>query len=744
MKFFFFIIFFSFFSFYASSKNLIIKGNLKLTLLDIQQLTSIDLEKNNFNSDDLDTIIKDLFVSNLIHNVTYEENDESYIIFIDENRIIENIFINGNIEIRDEFIIEFINSKINYPVSRNEILNDIKIIETIYLSKGFTSALVNVKYERYSDDRINLIFDINEGQKEKISSINFIGNSFFSDSFLSSNINTKPIRTFNIFANGSNFTSDLLDFDVNKLLNLYKDSGFFDVMISYQIDQRSLSNNVLTFVIEEGKRYKIKKVNFKLKDILLNNKDFISLKLKFEKDLENEDFNYNSILFTDFLDRTNTLLDNLNLTQFNLDLDVDVIDGDIYLNFFQLDSQPIQVQNITIEGNSITKDKTLRSKILIEPGDNYSQFKIDQSKIFLSRYPYVNNVVVKESLSNNKKDLFFEINENKKTGNILFGGQADADTGLGLQLSIEDKNLFGYGNSLKSNFAVNSEDLKFSIKYTRYPISNPYLTDTISIFNQENDFSSVYGYKVKKQGIGYSIGYKENDKLSFGYGINYENLKGHDPSDNTKNYINENIATFDNFELDFRVTYNTTNDLFYPTNGLYNNLNFTLSPDTISDSPYYKFIITNKNYFNIPKRNDYIFLSNNIGIAESLKNNLKTNYAFSLGGTNFKGFDYRGVGKYDGNYYLGGNKYFSSTLGYGSSFIFDKKDNINFRIFYTVGSVWDSDYSTDTDFETRSSYGLSFDFITAIGPISLSYAVPHVKKDTDNTRNFTFSIGNTF
>lgn len=744
MKLFFLTISFFLFSFITNGKELLIDGNQKLSLLDIQELTTIDITKKNLNSDDLDTIIKDLYNSKLIHSLTFEENDQNYLIFINENRIIENIFINGNIEIKDEVILKFIKSKINYPVSKNDILKDIDIIKTIYLSKGFIDTIVNAKYERYSDDRVNLIFSVNEGSKEKFTFIDFIGNTSFSDSFLTSLINTKSVKFFNFFTQGSNLTPDLIKFDINKLLNFYKDLGFFDVKITYQINKLSFSNNSLTFIIEEGDRYKVKKINYKLKNLLTNNADFIALRLKFESDLEKKNYNYNSELFSNFVNQTQILLDSLNLSHINLDLDLDIIDNSVNLTFFQNDKQPVQIQSISIEGNSITKDKTLRSKILIEPGDNFSKFKIEQSKKFLSRYPYVNEVVVKEQSSNNKKDLIFEVNENKKTGNILFGAQADADVGLGLQFSIEDKNMFGNGNSLNSNFSINSEDLKFSINYTRYPISNPYLTDTFSIFNQENDLSSSYGYKVKKQGLGYSIGYKENNQLSFNYGINYENLKGHTPSDTSKEFINENISTFDNVELSFRITYDTTNDIFYPTNGLFNNLNFTLSPNALSDSPYYKFIITNKNYFNFDRSNDYIFLSNKIGLTESLKGNLKTNYSFGLGGTNFKGFDYRGIGKYDGTYYLGGNKFFTSTLGYGTSFIFDQKDNINFRLFYTTGSIWDNDYSSDTDFDIRSSYGLSFDVITAVGPISLTYALPHIKKDTDNTRNFTFSIGNTF
>ena len=75
------------------------------------------------------------------------------------------------------------------------------------------------------------------------------------------------------------------------------------------------------------------------------------------------------------------------------------------------------------------------------------------------------------------------------------------------------------------------------------------------------------------------------------------------------------------------------------------------------------------------------FLNNNYGYAKSLNSKLKTINAFGLGGLNFKGFDYKGIGPYDGNIYLGGNEYFTSTIGYGSSFIFDDKDNINIKFF---------------------------------------------------------------
>ena len=118
--------------------------------------------------------------------------------------------------------------------------------------------------------------------------------------------------------------------------------------------------------------------------------------------------------------------------------------------------------------------------------------------------------------------------------------------------------------------------------------------------------------------------------------------------------------------------------------------------------------------------------------------------AFSLGGLNFKGFDYRGIGTKVDGIYIGGNKFFTSTIGYGGSFIFDDKDNINTKLFYSLGSIWDSDYTNNNDLDLRSSLGLSFDILTAIGPISFSYAIPVDKNKNDRTSNFNFSIGTSF
>ena len=217
-------------------------------------------------------------------------------------------------------------------------------------------------------------------------------------------------------------------------------------------------------------------------------------------------------------------------------------------------------------------------------------------------------------------------------------------------------------------------------------------------------------------------------------------MRGHSAS-KQNNFVTDNIGNFQNIIFRFGIDYDTTNDFLYPTNGMRNNFSLEFSPDELSDDKYIKSTLSSSIYFEQTNKN-FLFFINNLGSAESFSGNLKTKNTYSLGGLNFKGFNYKGIGPFSDDIYLGGNKFFTSSIGYGGTFLFDKKDNINVKLFATTGSVWDSDYSNN-DFELRSSIGLSMDFLTVI-PISISYAVPIQKEDSDKSRKFNFTIGTSF
>ena len=738
----FLIIFLSFISFNLFANNLDIKGLSKLTLDDLQTQTSIDLYKSFYTEDDINLLIKELYTSELIFDIKYNNENNKFNLIIEENKLVENIFINGNTRIDDDLIINNIVTKISKFISKESIKEDIKIIKSIYLMKGFNYVNITASTEKYSEDRINLIFEITENQQSQIDRIKFKGNDTFSDRYLLSLINSKANNFYNIFSAGSNLNLTNFDFDVNKIKTFYKQKGFFDVDVNFSINETISNKYTLIFYVLEGERlviddFEIDNSDSNLSKLISN--DFENLKNEFSKN----NFFYDQFIVDDFLSKINKVL--IENNQFNISFNANLAINNEFkkLIFKQNLIKPSTVNKINIIGNEITKDKTIRSKLSFEPGDYFNSNSIDTSKKNLLKFKYINEVDIKTEKINETSDVTVIINENKKTGQFLAGGTFSGDIGAGATLAINDNNIFGTGNIVDAKISVNQENVLFNTTYTQFPTSTSNIMNKYSIFNLETDLSKSFGFKKDEYGFRYSINFEHNEMFDIKSGVSYKKSERHSPKKSIDS-ISDNIGDYDIYTLNLSLLQNNTNDFLYPTNGLSNSLHFEYSPKDISDDSFYKIILKSDIYRQFKNSNRFLFFSNDFGLADSLEGKLSTVNAFSLGGLNFKGFDYRGVGPKQNNIYLGGNKFFTSTIGYGGSFLFDDNDNINTKIFYSMGSIWDSDYSNDNEFDTRSSLGVSFDVLTAVGPISLSYAVPIEKNNKDVTNEFNFSIGTSF
>tara|TARA_B100000989_G_scaffold62283_1_gene42976 strand:- start:1272 stop:3518 length:2247 start_codon:yes stop_codon:yes gene_type:complete len=738
---FFFLVFILFY-YHSNASNLNIVGLSKLNFDDLQALTSVDLKNDNLSDIEINKIIIDFYKSDLIYDVKLSKNGNSFLLSIDENKLVENIYINGNVRIKDELIIQNLIVKENTFINKTNISKDINLIQNIYKSKGFKNASVSVSTEKYTDDRVNLIYSISEGNQAKISRIIFLGNESYSDKYLSSLINSKSLSYYNLFTSGSNMNTDNFVFDLIKLINFYKSKGFFDVKINYNISESTANTFLLSFFINEGVRVKINDITFDKENPLFD-KNFYDFKEIFFNKLNKNNFFYDGELIDDLLSKLNKSLLKKNIFNSTFESSITSHDNSYNLNIFVKNSKPEIINSITIYGNNITKDQTIRSKLDFQPGDYFNLNTLDINKKKLLRFKYINNIDISKSNNDGKADIIIDIDENKQTGQLMAAGTYSRDVGAGLSLGIKDSNLLGTGNNLDTNFLINEESTRFKISITQYPISSPNISNRFSIFNTETDLKNSFGFKAEELGAGYSLNFEYDEKIDISTGLSYKNSNRNSPLKSTSS-INDNIGKFDIYTFDLSIIYNTTNDFLYPTNGALNSIYFEFSPEDISDDSYYKILLRSELYRKSKNSDRFVFLSNKFGFAEATNNKLKTTHAFSLGGLNFKGYDYRGIGPKVDGIYLGGNKFFTTTIGIGGSFLFDEKDNISTKLFYSLGSVWDSDYTTQNELDLRSSVGISFDFLTALGPLSFSYAIPIEKNDTDRSREFNFTIGTSF
>ncbi|MFL2533582.1 MAG: outer membrane protein assembly factor BamA [Alphaproteobacteria bacterium] len=724
------------------SQEIIFKGLNKLNTDDLETLTDIDFINKTLTSSEVSILIKDFYNSDLIYDLSVITKNDKIVITIDESKIIKNIFFNGNRAFNDADLEKVLKSKKNFLLNKDFISKDLKLIRNLYLSRGFNNFNINANTESFSNTNVNLILDFNEGNQSQITKISFAGNKYFSDRYLNDLIKSRSLNFYNFLSSGSNFNRELFEFDLNIIKSKYNDNGFFNAVVNYELIETSLGKYHLKFYINESERAKLSGIKYDLKVSDKFDK-FIKIAEKFSEDFLKNDNYYNFDLTNNFIDQVNDILIYNNIINYEFTGKIIEEDSKLILYFTEDEVNPIIINKIEFRGNSITKDKTLRSKLPFLPGDYVKKSQLKKTTRKLNNLPFINNVNIEQNVNDNISDLTITIDENKKTGSVLAAASFSGDTGAGFSVGLKDYNILGTGNEINSSFNLNTEQTRFDIKYSEYPLLNPNLRNDYLVFNQDQDYTDSFGYKTSNIGFGYNLNFRYNENTNLSSGFKISSTEGHSPINNSL-AVTDNIGSFEQLSLNMGILYDTTNDILYPTNGVMNKISAEVSPSEISDYSYFILRFSNDIYLKNKNSNNFFFISNDIGLAESPDGNLKTINAFSLGGLNFKGFDYRGIGQKENNVYLGGNKFYTSTIGYGGLFIFDKKDNLNFRTFYTMGSLWDNDYSSNDNIFHRSSIGVSLDILTPVFPLSLTYAIPLEKKSSDITREFNFSLGTSF
>ena len=729
------------------AKPIKFEGLSRLSQNDLQALTDYQLSDDNFTNKSVNEIVKSFLNSKLFYDIELIENTDYFLLSFTENYLIKNIYINNNIRLEDETLFTVLTSKSETFLDKNLIISDIKSLKNSYLSIGFKDVSVTSKIENLNSSHVNLIFDINENKPFKIRYVDFLGNLHFSDRYLRGIINSKPVKSFNFFTTGSNFNEALIQFDLTKLKSLYVDSGYNNVRINYRLEKNN-DDFVLKFIIDENNRSSVS--NITIEDTFSNIEftNFINKTLdKLKYEISENDNYYDKNRLDKYLKKLNKnlLANNLDEKLYRYKLSNNK-NNTVDISYFLFESEKFVINRINIYGNSITKDKTIRSRLSFQPGDIiFSKDFLNENKQTLNNEKFItatNIDLIK--LEESKVDVDVEITENQKTGNLFLAGGYNQDLGVGFSLGISDDNILGSGNKIDSSLGFSSDSILFDVGVTQKPILNPNITFRYNIFNNENDYKDSFGYKSKTLGLGLGVKSYLNKNISNSFSFKLSSNENYD-SKNSALSITDNIGKFNKFSISYSIANNTLNNDIYPTNGTLNSINIELAPEIFSDINYYRVSVKNNFYFKQKNSESNFFALSSFDLVDTLNGDrLKTVDALSLGGRNFKGFDFRGIGPKDNlSNYLGGKKRYTLSIGHTSTFLFDKKDNILFSNYFSVGSLWDNDYKND-DHKLRASFTSAFDVLTPIGPLTLSYSIPIAKEQNDKTNNVSFSIGTTF
>jgi outer membrane protein insertion porin family len=730
-----------------NAKSLIIENNKRLTFNDINNLTTFDLKSKNISDDDLNLIVKEIVSSDLISSVDTSFDLDNFYMTIVESLFINEIFINGNVKLKDMDILNNIPIKNNSFLDNNKFISTSKIIQNLYSSIGQKNVIINYYLEVFNDNSFNLIYEVDESSENYISNIFINGNSFISNKFIKSTLTIKEKKFFTLLSTSNFIDQNKIDNNLKKLYSVYVNNGFLDVLINYEIKNKN-NKILLSLFINEGTRYRINDINFIsnneiIKPLFISNKD------KIDKLLKNKFYNTDDIY--SFSNNFNDELFANNNPNLSIDHSYTLIDkNSVDVNFFASESQPISINKISFFGNEITRDLTLRKQIFIKPGDFYNKQKIQKSINNLIRKPYIDNAtIVSNEHSDNSVNIDISITEKVKTGNFKLGAGYSAQGGIATAVGLSDANLYGSGNKLDADATISNKSLYFDLKYNKFYLGNYSVDNTYRIFNNEEDLKTDYGYKRSSIGADFTIKipYKYNISKDefFTFSSGFEASDIHDLTSLATFSVVQNSGKSNNFYFNSGYVNDTSNDVFNPTRGKIHKTLISLSPSGLSDDDYIRITTENNFYFNPNNNNNSFFILSKLGLASGLSNKIKTKDSFTLGG-DFKGFQYSGIGPRDSSSnYLGGTKMYQLTVGYAFPFIFDNSDTFIIRYFGTLGSLFGSEYASSFDSKKpRLSLGASMDVMTPIGPLSFSLASPIVKNLKDKTQSYDFTIGSTF
>ncbi len=727
-------------SYSSETINYSIEGNKRIS--DETILNIIDFKKGKkYNIDDLNKFQKKLFNTNYFSNVSIKISKNKINIEVEENPIIDFFFIDGVInKKREDFLYE------NLALGQNKIFSDallkkdIEKIKDIYQDSGYFDVVVDTDISKISGNALNVVINIKRKNKYKINRIYFIGDKKFKSSTLSDVISSTEDGWWKFLGSSSLVNKKQIEFDKKLLKTFYLNSGYYDVQISSS-DVNFIGTNQadVIFSINSGNKYYFSKFvildndkNLNLKNIKELNK-LVSKKLKgtFSKkklddinNILNEYLRNKKIEFVTFFNKINKISEDK--------LDVE----------FRFVKKPRKFVNlINISGNTITEESVIRRNLLLSEGDSFLDYKVAKSIDKVKSLRIFKNVKFETVNSGDEKiDLNITVEE-QPTGSVS-AGVGVGSSGSTISSSIVEKNLFGKGIIIDSNVSIGTEKISGNVGFSIPDFMNTDNLFNYNIFALSTDYTNS-GYESKKIGnvLATRFNIYENVSLKTGFAIDLDSIDTNPSASNLYKSREGDYLTYKGF---YNIVNDRRNSGFQPTKGYRLGFGQGLAMPG-SDITYLENNINGVVYHSIS--NDYVVsLKSGLNTINSLDNNdVKLSDRKFLRQTKLRGFENYGVGPKDGSDHIGGN--YSAYASLSTTIPNPIPDSWNAKsiLFLDTGNVWGVDFNDSIDSnKLRSSAGISLEWVSPLGPLSITLSENISKADGDLEESFSFQIGSNF
>jgi len=739
----------------AADKRVEVRGNERLEASEVTSRINLASLKK-YSDASVAEALKKLYESDLFAEVKIYKINDQIIIEVKENPIISEVKFVGNKKLEDEALQAEVSLKKREIFSKAKLENDLKRINDIYLKSGRFLTQIDPKIIQKSQNRIELIFDITEGPKAKIGSIYFVGNQAFSDEDLNAEISTKESKWWKFLSSSDTYDSDRMEFDKEKLRRFYTANGYADFAVVSAVAQISPQKDsfFMTFLLEEGIKYDFGEIN------IVNHVEKFDSSVLEKEILIKKGKLYNADLMEKTIERMVEVMSEKSYAFANIEpvLKRNREEKIIDIDFVIRETPRIYINQIHISGNTRTMDEVIRRELRLRDGDPYNQTKINRSKQRLENLGFFEKVDFKTKRlgDSDKVDLDIEVKE-KKTGEINLGIGYSTVNKVTANAGVRERNLFGTGQELGVNVQKSFINSSYELNYTKPYFMGRAIDVGFDIFQYQMQKRYSFAYDQQSQGITFRGNYSITEFL--GHQLRYSySTQDIGSIDSTASFsIRALQGSYATSSIGHSLIYDKRDNRLNPKKGYY----FSLSQDYAGVGGDIKNLRHEGSAgLYVPTfSNDFIFKALvRGGSVKGIGQDVRSNNGFFLGGNNFRGFQYAGMGPRTknasgsavGGDIIGGKTYYVGTLEYTFPLGLPKELGINGILFTDNGTVKGVDPKSRAGADIadsgalRSSYGLSIAWASPMGPIRLDFAKVAKKQEYDQTQNFRFSFGTTF
>lgn len=695
-----------------------------------------------YSPDSLRKDLKTVFSMGYFDNVEIEVNDsptgKEVIFRVQEKPLISAISFAGIDELSETDVRDAANIQPNTILNPAKLNDAIKRIKELYKSKGFYNLQAQAKLSYPTPQTAEVRFVIKEGEKMSIAAIKFVGNTTFDDGDLEDVIQTSSWSWLSWLTEGGILKMDVLQQDAARLGAFYNNHGFIEARIGTPQVEEKEDDLYVTFVIEEGPRYRVGTVDIK-GDLIEDKEKLISmLQVRHEKFLNREVLRDDTLKLTDMYAEHGYAFAGVEprINKSTMGKRVDIT--------FNVDQGSLVYFNrIAIQGNTRTRDNVIRRDLTVKEGGVFDSRAIRRSTERLQRLGYFEevNVTPQPTMNEDEMNVLVDVKE-KSTGQFSIGAGYSSSDKLMFMGEISENNFMGMGTRLSLSASLSAVTNRFNLSYTDPRIFDSNVSAGIDAFNWEREYDD---YTKDSWGGGLRFGHHLWERWRIFYGYTLSDTTLSDFSENASDYLLRSADINITSSVRVSLVRDTRNRMFNTSSGSKNNLSVKYAGGVLGgDAAFTKLEGSSSWFFPMPFSTVFHIKGAAGQAFENEDGKLPVYENFYLGGMNsIRGFKSSSISPLDpenGEKY-GGDKMWYSNIEVSFPLLTDA--GLHGVVFTDFGNVYAED--DDWDFgEIKKSAGIGINWLSPMGPLRLIWAYNLDKQDGDEDANWDFAMGGNF